>query len=95
MSLPGEFTEGLQCASNIPSNETILKVTIAGNLQGDVFLLPGTAIQAAPLDPLKNNQILTFLAPQVFSHCCDTQKQACKKMAIYILFKPSHNGLKF
>ena len=40
------------------------------------------------LDLFKNNRFLKFLALQVFSHYCGAQKKACKKMALYVLFKP-------
>ena len=34
----------------------------------------GLGQQCASLDLLKNNRLLNFLAPQVFSHCCGAQK---------------------
>ena len=47
------------------------------------------ADHAVPLGLFKNNRLLNCLAPQVFSHCCDAQKVACKKLALYASFEPS------
>ena len=45
------------------------------------------------LDLFKNNRLVNFSAPKVFSHSCCTQKKACKKLAPYVLFSPSHSRL--
>ena len=49
----------------------------------------------AHLDLYENNRVLKLLAPQVFSHYWGAQKSACKKCALYVLFKPSRNVPKF
>ena len=38
------------------------------------------------VDLFKNNRLMNFLAPKVFSHCCGAQKEACKKLDLHDLF---------